>query len=111
MNLVNFLEARIAERERAVLITRAPPSLIQALLAECAQERQILAAWKQAAEAEGITDPDQAAGTMAVASSFMLSLLAAGYKDHPEHMQRGVPTARPGPASTDESTERQSQQV
>lgn len=82
MELVEFLEARITERERAVLITSAPPSLIKALLAECAQERQILAAWKQAAEAEGITDPEQALGTMAVACRSMLSILAAGYRDH-----------------------------
>lgn len=83
MTLVEFLEARVTEREKAVLITTAPPSLVRALLAECAQERQILAAWKRAAEAEGITDPEHAIGTLAMAYRSMLSILAAGCKDPP----------------------------
>ena len=67
MNLVEFLEARIAEQEAGFqgrnyigglsIVTAVrddvavPPSLTAALLAECAQKRGILAVWKVVAEA------------------------------------------------------------
>jgi hypothetical protein len=101
MNLVDFLEARIAEQEASIqgrtfvgghnVDTVAsddmavPPSLTDAMLAECAQKRGILADWEVVAEAEGITDPADAEGTVAVARRSMLIILAAGYKDHPDY--------------------------
>lgn len=61
MNMVKFLEARIAEEEKSIESenstpgqnlqtlttdeTAGPPSLTEALLAECAQKRAILADW------------------------------------------------------------------
>ena len=101
MNLVEFLEARIAEQEaglqgRTLIVGEdidtaasddlaVPPSLTAALLAECAQKRGIRADWKVLAEAEGITDPADADGTVALARRSMLIILAAGFKDHPDY--------------------------
>jgi hypothetical protein len=87
MNIVQFLEARIAEQEADILGGGVPLSLTKALLAECAEKRAILAAWKAAAEAEGITDPAQAEGTITVARRSMLNILAAGYKHHPDYRE------------------------
>jgi hypothetical protein len=87
MNIVQFLEARIAEQEADILGGGVPASLTKALLAECAEKRAILAAWKTAAEAEGIIDPAQAEGTITVARRSMLNILAAGYKDHPDYRE------------------------
>lgn len=101
MNVVQFHEARIAEQEKSIhcgnstsgqnlhtLTTdemAVPPSLAEALLAECAQKRAILADWKAAADEEGTTGTGQAAGTMAVARRSMLNILAAGYQNHPDY--------------------------
>jgi hypothetical protein len=107
MNIVKFLEARIAEREAGIqgrhsveghdFETAAsddmaasdgmavPPSLTDALLAECAMKRRILADWKLAAEEDGISDPADAEEPVALARRSMLIVLAAGYKDHPDY--------------------------
>jgi hypothetical protein len=101
MNIVQFLEARIAEEERSIECGNStpgqdlqtltpdemalPPSLTEALLAECAQKRAILADWKAAADEEGTTGTGQPAGTIAVARRSMLNILAAGYKNHPDY--------------------------
>lgn len=82
MNLVEFLEARISEQEEhlqgrgftqepsaeeASEDIAIPATLNEALLSECAQKRGILAAWRVAAEAEGIIDPAEAEGTVTLA--------------------------------------------
>ena len=85
MKLVDFLEARIGESKQHGLNAATPPSLAAALLKEHAQEREILAAWKSAAKAEGIIKPEHAEGAMSVACSSMLKILAAGYKTHPDY--------------------------
>lgn len=85
MTLVDFLDARIGESKQLVLDAAAPPSLVTALLREQAQEREMLAAWREAARAEGIVEPDQAEGTMSLACRSMLTILAAGYKTHPDY--------------------------
>ena len=89
MNIVEFLEARIAEEEAAirdgmfVVGTSDLPedgsdgkgSLGERMEEECAQKRAIIASWKQAAEDEGIEDPADAEGTVAVARRAMLTIL------------------------------------
>lgn len=89
VDIVEFLEARIDEEEaelRHVDIEelQAPASLGSKLLAECVQKRDILADWKRAAAAEGINDPADAQGTVAMARRSMLGILAAGYVGHPD---------------------------
>ncbi|MCX2748777.1 hypothetical protein OOZ51_13280 [Arthrobacter sp. MI7-26] len=94
---IDFLEARIVEQE-AIILSRTfttrknsqpgandrivPPSLIAALQAECAQARGIVEDWKQAAKAEGITDPGDARGTIAVARRSMLRIVTASHRDN-----------------------------
>lgn len=101
MNLVEFLEARVAEQEaglqgRALVACRnvesaasnemaVPPSLTDALLAECAMKRRILADWKAAAGEDSITDPAEAEEPVALARQSMLIVMAAAYKDHPDY--------------------------
>ena len=99
MNIVEFLEARIAEEEAAirdgifVLGTSDLPedgsdgkgSLGERMEEECAQKRAIIASWKQAAAAEGIEDPADAEGTVAVARRAMLTILAGSYREHPDY--------------------------
>ena len=99
MNIVQFLEARIAEEEAAirdgmfVLGTSDSPedgsdgksSLGERMEEECAEKRAIIASWKQAAEAEGIEDPADAEGTVAVARRAMLTILAGSYREHPDY--------------------------
>ena len=99
MNIVQFLEARIAEEEAAirdgmfVLGTSDFPedgidgksSLGERMEEECAEKRAIIASWKQAAEAEGIEDPADAEGTVAVARRAMLTILAGSYREHPDY--------------------------
>ncbi|MET4096340.1 DUF6221 family protein [Arthrobacter sp. UYCu712] len=101
MNIVEFLEARISEQEAGIqgrnfIESQAngtatsdnmavPPPLTEALLAECAHQRGILADWKVAAEADGITDPADADGPVALARRSVLIILAANYKDHPDY--------------------------
>lgn len=75
MNLVDFLEARIAERGAQLQgrdvkqdgsagpgVPRSRQTLNEALLSECAEKRSIVAAWKASAAAEGTTDPAQSGG-------------------------------------------------
>ncbi|SDP44166.1 hypothetical protein SAMN04487914_111123 [Arthrobacter sp. ok909] len=101
MNIVEFLEARIAEQEAGIQGRHfagghdyetvasddmaVPPSLTEALLAECAVKRRIVADWKLAAQEDGITDPADAEEPVALARRSMLIVLAAGYKDHPDY--------------------------
>lgn len=99
MNIVEFLDARIAEQESAIhsgTFTHSPggdtadegssdESLASLMLQECAQARAVLTAWRDAADAEGITDPADAEGTIAVARRAMLHILAGGFKDHPDY--------------------------
>lgn len=100
MNIVEFLEARIAEQEESIQCGNSTPgqnlhtlatdemavplSLTEALFVECAQKRAILADWKAAAAEEGITARTETAGTIAIAHRSMLNILAAGYKNHPD---------------------------
>lgn len=86
MDIVTFLEARIAEEESNLL--HADPSesqLLGPMLAECAQKRAILDDWKFAAAAEGIVDPADVQGPLAMARRSMLAILAAGYQSHPDY--------------------------
>ncbi len=101
MNIVEFLEARIAEQEAGIqgrpLVAgpaaeaaagddmALPLSLTDALLAECAMKRQIVADWKAAAEKDSITDPADAEEPVALARYSMLIVLAAAYKEHPDY--------------------------
>jgi hypothetical protein len=99
MNIVEFLEARLTEEEAAirdglfVLGTADVPedgtdgkgSLGERMEEECAQKRAIIASWREAAEAEGIEDPADAEGTVAVARRAMLTILAGSYRDHPDY--------------------------
>jgi hypothetical protein len=99
MNIVEFLDARIAEQEAGIhsgTFTHSPggdtvddgssgESLAGLMLQECAQARAVLTAWREAADAEGITDPADAEGTVAVARRAMLQILAGGFKDHPDY--------------------------
>lgn len=99
MNIVEFLEARIADEEAAirdgmfVVGTSDRPddggdgkgSLGERMEEECAQKRAIIASWKQAAADEGIEDPADAEGTVAVARRAMLTILAGSYREHPDY--------------------------
>lgn len=100
MDLFKFLEARIDEQKAGIQgrsfaehasarpgcdLIGIPPRLTAALLAECAMKRRILADWKAAAVADGIADPEDAEGPVALARRAMLLILAGGYKDHPDY--------------------------
>ncbi len=103
MDLVKFLEARIDEQE-ASLQARAftegpcaslvgddigfPQRLTEALLAEIAMKRRILEDWTTVAEADGIADPKDAGGPVALARRAMLLILAGGYSGHPDYQRR-----------------------
>ena len=108
--LVEFLEARIAEQESAIREgtfatgTADDPqsddkaSLGQLMLDECAQQRAIISSWKEAADAEGITELSDAEGTVAIARRSMLSILAGSHRDHPDYdpaWSPDLPTAIP----------------
>lgn len=110
-HLVAFLEARIAEQESAIregnfaAATADVPqsddraSLGQLMLDECAQKRAIIARWKEAADAEGITDLSAAEGTVAIARRSMLTILAVSHREHPDYdpsWSPDLPTAAPG---------------
>jgi hypothetical protein len=114
-HLVEFLEARISEQESAVRRGTFAPgtadgshreykaSLAQLMLAECAQKRAIIARWKEAADAEGITDLSEAEGTVAIARRSMLSILAGSYREHPDYdpaWSPDLPTEMPGEHSS-----------
>lgn len=105
MNIVEFLEARIAEEEAAirdgmfVVGTSDLPedgsdgkgSLGERMQEECAQKRAIIASWKEAAESEGIDDPAEAEGTVAIARRAMLTIVAGSYREHPDYDQGWSP--------------------
>lgn len=117
MDIVEFLEARTAEQESALRegsytlgVSGNPDnaggtlSLREHMLEECAQQRAIIAAWKEAADDEGITDPSQATGTIAIARRAMLILLAGAHRDHPDYnpdWAPELPTHTPGGPSTE----------
>lgn len=109
--LVEFLEARIAEQESVVRegtfalgASGVPGSddkvpLGQLMLAECAQKRAIIASWKEAAAAEGITRLSEAEGTIAIARRAMLTILAGSHQEHPDYdpaWSPALPTGIPG---------------
>ncbi|WP_160666405.1 DUF6221 family protein [Pseudarthrobacter sp. ATCC 49987] len=95
--LVEFLEARVAEQESAIREgtfatgTADLPnghdkaSLGQLMLDECAQQRAIISSWKEAADAEGISDLSDAEGTVAIARRSMLTILAGSHREHPDY--------------------------
>lgn len=99
MNIVEFLEARIAEEEAGIRdgsfvvgTTEVPEdggeakgSLGERMQEECAQKRAIIASWQEAAAAEGIEDPGEAQGTVAIARRAMLTILAGSYREHPDY--------------------------
>lgn len=99
MDIVEFLEARIAEQESAIRGGSFGPgawcghedenmdedSLCTLMLEECAGKRAIIASWKEAADAEGISDPGEAEGTVAVARRAMLTILAGCHREHPDY--------------------------
>lgn len=92
MNIVVFLEARIAEEEARLLGARDSGSrLAQSMVAECAQKRAILEEWKRYA-ADGAPDP------LAIARRSMLAVLAANYKNHPDYSPESRPSGA-GPAA------------
>ena len=83
MDIVVFLEARIAEEEARLLGAATRDSrLALSMLVECAQKRAILEEWKQGA-ANSWHDP------LFIARSSMLVVLAASYKSHPDYSQSG----------------------
>lgn len=111
MDIVEFLEARIAEQESAIREGSfvlglhevpdgdAETSLGQRMLDECAQKRAIIASWKEAADAEGITEPGEAEGTVAIARRSMLTILAGSHREHPDYdpaWSPDLPTDTPG---------------
>lgn len=99
MNIVEFLEARIAEEEAGIPdgsfvvgSTEVPAdggeakgSLGERMQEECAQKRAIIASWQEAADEEGIEGPDEAQGTVAIARRAMLTILAGAYREHPDY--------------------------
>ena len=105
MNIVEFLEARIAEEETGIRDgsfvvgtsdrledgSQGKGSLGERMQEECAQKRAIIASWKEAADDEGIKDPGEAAGTVAIARRAMLTILAASYREHPDYDQGWAP--------------------
>lgn len=89
MDIVEFLEARIAEEEAPlrhaeVDATGTSPGLADSMLAECAEKRTVLARWKLAEKAESGSDTTDAQGELVMARRSMLNILAAGYADHPD---------------------------
>jgi len=122
MNIVEFLEARIAEEEAAirdgmfVVGTSDLPedgsagrgSLGERMQEECAQKRAIIASWKDAAEDEGIEDPGEAQGTVAIARRAMLTILAGSYREHPDYdpgWSPELPTEVPAEQTSEQPSE------
>ena len=99
MGIVEFLEARITEEEAAIregTLALDPSevathriddkaSLSELMMEECAQKRAIVASWKDAAHAEGIEDPAEAEGTVAIARRAVLTILAGAHRGHPDY--------------------------
>ncbi|WP_443196832.1 DUF6221 family protein [Pseudarthrobacter sp. 1C304] len=119
MNIVEFLEARIAEEEAGILDGsfvvgtselpgdggEAKGSLGERMQEECAQKRAIIASWQEAADEEGIEDPGEAQGTVAIARRAMLTILAGSYRDHPDY-DPGWSPELPTDVTAGEPTER-----
>lgn len=87
---MEFLEARIAEEETALLRAHAQewtltPTLALRMLAECAQKREVVECWKRAAASEGVSNLAEVRGTLTMARRTMLMILAAAYRSHPDH--------------------------
>jgi hypothetical protein len=94
--IVEFLEARIAEKEgdvRRNYVNRASTfaaaegeigPIGQLILADCAMKRSILASWRAAAAANGFTRLVDAVDPVALSCRSMLRILAAGYESHPD---------------------------
>lgn len=118
MDIVEFLEARIAEQESAIQAGSFGPgascspgnenmdeaTLCERMLDECARKRAIIASWKEAADAEGISDPGEAEGTVAVARRAMLAILAGSHREHPDYdpgWSPELPTEVAGESSTE----------
>ncbi|MDQ0756058.1 DUF6221 family protein [Arthrobacter sp. B3I4] len=79
MDIVVFLEARIAEEEARLLGAQDSDARLAAcMMAECAQKRAILEDWKRGA-ANSSHDP------LSIARRSMLVVLAASYKSHPDY--------------------------
>lgn len=95
LGVVEFLEARISEKEASVRRrygnrtlggVQEPDELRpvgQMILAECAMKRAIIAEWRSAAAADGTAHLCEADGPSVVAMRSMLRILAAGYESHP----------------------------
>jgi hypothetical protein len=63
---------------------------MSALVDERLEKRAILTAWKEAAEAEGITDPAHAKGAISIARRSVRMILAASYKNYPGYQNEWV---------------------
>ena len=99
LSVVDFLEARIAEKEAEVrrrYVSRPsgdpeelgqPGPMDQMILAECTRKRAIVAEWQSVAAAEGTAHICEADGPSAVALRSMLRILAAGYESHPDYRE------------------------
>lgn len=96
LSVVDFLEARIADKEESVrklYLSRLPDNPEEAgdpgplgkmILAECSRKREIIAEWWSVAAAGGTTHICEADSPKAVALRSVLKILAAGYEDHPD---------------------------
>lgn len=99
LSVVDFLEARIAEKEAGVRRRYGswptgnqeelgePGPLGQMILAECAQKRAIVAQWRSVAAAEGARNICEADGPGAIALRSMLRILASSYEAHPDYRE------------------------
>lgn len=90
MNIVNFLEARVAEEESVLAHadsegTGRLASLAAKMLAECAQKRAIIDSWKRRAEAAGISSPGEDRRGACPDAVAMLAILSAAYRTHPDY--------------------------
>lgn len=116
MDIVQFLEDRTSEQEAALRAgaftfgsstnpadgSEDNATVQERMLEECAQQRALIASWKESAAAEGITDPDEATDTIAIARRTMLVLLAGAHRDHPDYnpdWDPEPPTIGPGDPS------------
>ena len=118
MNIVEFLEARIAEEEANIRDgsfvggpgacqehgSEDKDALAERIREESAEKRVIIASWREAADDEGIEDPREAEGTVAVARRAMLTILAGSYRRHPDYdpeWSPDLPTAVPAEVRAD----------
>lgn len=90
MNIVDFLEERIAEEESALAHADTDgdtpsASLAAKMLAECAQKRAIIDYWKRRAADAGVDSPSEDRRGACPDAVAMLSILAAAYRTHPDY--------------------------